>query len=154
MSCPDARKRTPGLDNAWQRRQAQRRASSPDCEVVERPPADPPVVIEIPDDDYVVEERPASSQALKGELRRVLAAFQTAEDGSVYVCEAFRDPRTTCIDWYWDEVEREALGITELGHSVGRHALPLSPQAREGFARFAKTLRSLADRVDAVLATT
>ena len=149
---PDARKRLPEADNAWDRRKAQRRAADSDCEIVEPPPADPPVIVDIPDDDYVIEERPASSHAQKGELRKVLSAFQTADDGGIYVCESFRDPRTTCIDWYWPEVEKEASGINELGFSIGRHALPLSTLARENFSRFAKTLRSLADRVDAVLA--
>ena len=89
--------------------------------------------------------------ARKVELHRILDAFQLSEDYGIYVCEAFRDSRRTCIDHYWAEVEDQASGLSELRQAVGRHTTPLLPEARAQLAKFGATLRRLAERLDAAL---
>lgn len=87
----------------------------------------------------------------KHELYDVVNAFQNSQDYGVYVCQKFKDPRRYYIDSYYGEVAHEAFGMVELGALLGRTCTPLSEEARREFARFATTLRELAERVERAL---
>ena len=135
--------------------------------VLEIPDSPPEVyeVIHIPDSPKVVDlTEPAENlrtltaflpshrdYARKIELHKILDAFQLSDDYGVYVCEAFRDSRRTCIDHYWDEVEDQASGLSELRQLVGKSTTPLLPEARAKLSRFGDTLRRLSERIDAAL---
>lgn len=97
---------------------------------------------------------PASLKASEGkaELHRVLQAVQCSTDFGVYLCESFRDPRRYYIDDYWQDVQKEAIGIQEMHKLVGKiDNTPLADEARARFHQLARLLERLSRRIDRVV---
>jgi hypothetical protein len=87
----------------------------------------------------------------KVELHRVLNCFQNSPDFGVHVCEAFRDPRKSGMDAYWDDVKHEAFSIDELHHIVGGVDSPFSLELCASMHRFARVLERLSKRIDRIV---
>ena len=104
------------------------------------------------DQNGVSRHQKPNEEKRKNELWSIVNAFQHSPNFGVYVCESFRDPRRTQIDDYWHEVQKDAVGIHEVGSCIGRYKEPISDNAKKQFRRLEAVLRSLADRVDRALA--
>jgi hypothetical protein len=88
---------------------------------------------------------------LKRELWKIINSIQESNEYGIYVCESFRDPRRQCIDTYWSDVEQDAVGLHDVGGTIGRNVLPLTPRCKEMFSRLSHVLGNLSKRIDKVL---
>lgn len=92
-----------------------------------------------------------SDEAGKNELRCVLNAFQNSPAYGVHVCEAFRDPRHSCMDDYWEDVEFEAFCIDDMHRMLPSTPSLLTYDARARLHQFARVLERLSKRIDRVV---
>jgi len=100
----------------------------------------------------VMQEDPLTgSTAKKLALHRVLNSIQSSRDYGIYVCESFKDPRTSCLDDYWDEVELEAISLDDLHRLIGPVRVPLSDACRAEMNRLSRLLERLSKQIDRIV---
>jgi hypothetical protein len=79
----------------------------------------------------------------KKELIKILNCIQSDEDGMVYICKKFKDPRRFILETYFDEVKSESFSLQKLRDSVNTPSA-IKQETREEFLRLASTLHDLA----------
>lgn len=79
----------------------------------------------------------------KKELIKILNCIQSDEDGMVYICKKFKDPRRFVLDSYFDEVKSESFSIQKLRDSINTPSA-LKQETREEVMKLASTLHDLA----------
>ena len=91
------------------------------------------------------------STSQKLALHQILNSIQSSRDYGIHVCESFRDPRTACIDDYWEDVESEAISLDDLHRLIGPVRTPITDTCRAGMNRLSRLLERLSKQIDRVV---